>query len=296
MREQWIIGVDGSFGSRSALEWALANAPAHDADVTVVHAHHQGAAARVLSAVHVGRDSESGTTSNALHELDASIADLVGDRTIERRVISGHPGRALLDAAADATLVVVGRHGIGSAWQHGLGSVSRHCVIHATVPTVVVPTDWEHGPTTDIVVGFDGSANASAAVRWALDFATAGTTVRALIAIEIAPWLRSDLIEERFADELRVEQLRLHDMLDEADPQRRAHREVAIRGARPALARAAESADLVVVGTHGSGRLAATVLGSVSTWMLDASTRPTVVVPSEEQSNERRRHARRIRG
>ena len=296
MRDQWIVGVDGSFGSRSALEWALANAQARDADVTVVHAHHQGAAARVLSAVHIGRDAESGTTGNALHELDASIADLVGDRAIERRVISGHPGRALLDAASDATLVVVGRHGVGSAWQHGLGSVSRHCVIHATVPTVVVPTDWERGPTNDIVVGFDGSTNSSAAVAWALDFATPTTTVRALIAIEIAPWLRSDIIEERFADELRAEQLRLHDLLDRADPERRAHREVAIRGARPALARAAESADLVVVGTHGSGRLTTTVLGSVSTWMLDASTRPTIVVPAGDHPNERRRHARRISG
>ena len=277
--QQWIVGVDGSFGSRSALEWALVNAPAHDADVTVLHAHHQGAAARVLSAVHVGRESESGTTGTALHELDASIADLVGDRAIERRVISGHPGRALLNAAAEAALVVVGRHGVGSAWQYGLGSVSRHCVIHAAVPTVVVPTDWDHRRTNDIVVGFDGSANAASAVRWALAFALGRATVRVLIAIEIAPWLRSDLIEERFADELRDEQRRLHGLLDDVDPAGLARRETAIRGARPALGRAAESADLVVVGAHGSGRLATAVLGSVSTWMLDASTRPTVVVP-----------------
>jgi len=283
MTKRWIVGVDGSFGSRSALEWALGHATAHGADVTVVHAHHQGAAARVLSAVHIGRDSESGTTGTALHELDASIADIVGDRPIERRVISGHPGRALLDAAADASLVVVGRHGAGSAWQHGLGSVSRHCVIRAAVPTVVVPTDWDHRPTNDIVVGFDGSANAAAALRWALDFAAVtDVVVRVLVAIEIAPWLRSDLIEERFADELREERLRLDRLLDEVDPRGIARRETAIRGARPALARAAETADLVVVGAHGSGRLATTVLGSVSTWMLDASTRPTVVVPRNE--------------
>ena len=279
MTERWIVGVDGSFGSRSALEWALGNAAAHGADVTVVHAHHQGAAARVLSAVHAGRESDAGTTGSALHELDASIADIVGDRAIERRVISGHPGRALLNAADDGTLMVLGRHGAGGAWQHGLGSVSRHCVIHATVPTVVVPTDWVYRPIADIVVGFDGSANSAAAVRWAFEFAADRASVRVLIAIEIAPWLRSDLIEERFAEELRVERQRLNDLLDDIDPKGIARRETAIRGARPALARAAETADLVVVGAHGSGRLAATVLGSVSTWMLDASTRPTVVVP-----------------
>ncbi len=284
MTERWIIGVDGSFGSRSALEWALANATAHDAEVTVVHAHHQGAAARVLSAVHAGRDAESGTTGTALHELDAAIADIVGDRAIERRVISGHPGRALVNAASEATLVVVGRHGVGSAWQHGLGSVSRHCVIHAAVPTVVVPTDWAHGPTNDIVVGFDGSPNAAAALQWAFRFAGGSAKVRAVIAIEIAPWLRTDLIEERFADELRDEQLRLRDLIDGVDPNGDAEREVAIRGARPALARAAETADLVVLGAHGSGRLATAVLGSVSTWMLDASTKPTVIVPSSDRN------------
>ena len=170
-----------------------------------------------------------------MHELDAAIADIVGDRAIERRVISGHPGRALVNAASEATLVVVGRHGVGSAWQHGLGSVSRHCVIHAAVPTVVVPTDWAHGPTNDIVVGFDGSPNAAAALQWAFRFAGGSAKVRAVIAIEIAPWLRTDLIEERFADELRDEQLRLHDLIDGVDPNGDAEREVAIRGARPAL-------------------------------------------------------------
>ena len=283
MSEHWIVGVDGSFGSRSALDWALANAPLHDAEVTVLHAHQQGAAARVLSAVHAGREAESGTTGTALHELDASIADLVGDRPIERRVISGHAGRALLEAAATATLLVVGRHGAGSAWQHGLGSVSRHCVLHAAVPTVVVPTDWDHRMTEHIVVGYDGSDNAGAAVRWAIGFANGHADVRALLAIEIAPWLRSDIIEERLADELREERSRVVERLDRIDPDGIARREVVVRGARPALARAAETADLVVVGAHGSGRIASAVLGSVSTWMLDASTHPTVVVPAIEQ-------------
>lgn len=283
MSEHWIVGVDGSFGSRSALEWALANAPLHDAEITVLHAHHQGAAARVLSAVHAGRDAESGTTGTALHELDAAIADLVGDRAIERRVIRGHAGRALLEAAGSATLLIVGRHGAGSAWQHGLGSVSRHCVLHATTPTVVVPTDWDHRMTDDIVVGFDGSQNAAAALRWAIAFANGHAEVRALVAIEIAPWLRSDIIEERLADELREERSRLIGLLDQVEPDGAARREVVVRGARPALARAAETADLIVVGAHGSGRFSSAVLGSVSTWMLDASTRPTVVVPASER-------------
>lgn len=283
MSDRWIVGVDGSFGSRSALEWALEHSAARDAEVTVVHAHHQGVASRVLSAVHAGRESDPGTTGTALHELDASIADIVGDRNIERRVISGAPARALLSAASDATLVVVGRHGTGGAWQQALGSVSRHCVMHSQIPTVVVPTDWEHRATKNVVVGFDGSQNSTAALRWAVEFAGPGAVVRALVAIEIAPWLSSDIIEERLAEELRTEELRLRNLLDEADPGGLVRREFVVRGARPALARAAETADLVVLGAHGAGGIASTVLGSVSTWMLDASAQPTVVVPTPER-------------
>lgn len=283
MGERWIVGVDGSFGSRSSLAWALLHSSTRDAEITVVHAHHQGAAARVLSAVHAGRELDPGATGSALHELDASIADIVGDRAIERRVISGPPGRALLNAASDATLVIVGRHGAGGSWQQALGSVSRHCVIHSSVPTVVVPTDWVQRPTKEIVVGFDGSENSAAALRWAVDFADSDAVVRALVAIEIAPWLQSDVVQEHLGEELRVEETRLRGLLDQADPSGLIEREVVVRGARPALARAAETADLVVLGARGTGRFTSKLLGSVSTWMLDASAQPIIVVPTPER-------------
>jgi nucleotide-binding universal stress UspA family protein len=63
-------------------------------------------------------------------------------------VISAHhPARALLDAAAWARLLVVGRRGRGGFRGMLLGSVSQQCVRHATAPVMVVPPDA--GPPDD---------------------------------------------------------------------------------------------------------------------------------------------------
>lgn len=51
------------------------------------------------------------------------------------------PAKGLLDAAESATLLVVGRRGRGGFTGMLLGSVSQHCVRHATSPIMVVPPD-----------------------------------------------------------------------------------------------------------------------------------------------------------
>jgi nucleotide-binding universal stress UspA family protein len=55
------------------------------------------------------------------------------------RVMRGHPTQTLLDAAADADLLVVGSRGHSTFAGLLLGSVSQHCVQHAPCPVVVVP-------------------------------------------------------------------------------------------------------------------------------------------------------------
>ena len=50
----------------------------------------------------------------------------------------GQPAPVLLDAANDADLLVVGSHGHGRFSGMLKGSVSTHCVEHASCPVVVV--------------------------------------------------------------------------------------------------------------------------------------------------------------
>lgn len=280
MSTRWVFGTDGSVESRAALSWALDHAPGHDARLAVVHAHHEPLAGRVAARLRGDAAADGVSATQVLRELDPAMAEQIGDgSTIEHRIVAGHPGQALVGIAGDADLLIVGHRGAGRSWRHGLGSVSRFCVSHSPVPTVVVPADWDRRPTRRVVAGFDGSDNATSALHWTLDFADPDIEITAVIALEVAPWLSAEIIEVHLEQELQAEEHRLRALIDAADPTGRAKRHVVVRGARPALARAAETTDLMVLGAHGSGRLATSLMGSVSSWMLDAAACPIAVIP-----------------
>jgi nucleotide-binding universal stress UspA family protein len=71
--------------------------------------------------------------------------------------------------------------------------------------------------------------------------------------------------------------------MDEVDSDHRAVHAFVIADARVALLEASQDADLLVLGARGRGRLAAMLLGSTTTWMLNGATRATVVVPSPDR-------------
>ena len=270
--ERWIIGMDGSDGSRTALRWAVQQSTGRPVRLESVRAQPQSAGNRFLDRI-----------KGAWRKPGAEpVAAPTTDRGVTARIVDGPAGRVLVDAASGASLLVVGRHGAGGGWRNALGSVSRYCVTHASSPTVVVPPDWSGSQLRRIVVGFDGSANACAALHWALRFADDGTDVRALVALEVAPWLQEDVVHARLGEELATERDRLLGLLATADPAGRAAVDVRVRGAKVALADAAGDADLVAVGARGAGRVRG--LGSVSTWLLDDAPCPVVVVPEPAAS------------
>jgi nucleotide-binding universal stress UspA family protein len=205
---------------------------------------------------------------------DSSLVDPV-------RVFEGHPAHVLESCAGPETALVVGRRGIGELKHRVVGSVSRYLATHAAGPVVVVPEGWTPRPTKSIVVGFDGSEYSQAALSWALDIAPPDAEVRALIAIDVIPWLRPELVVERHPDEVAAAHHRIHAAADAVDPpDSRASREFVVDGPRGAFTRALTSADLVVVGPRGIGGLARMLLGSVTTWLLHESPCPVAVVPS----------------
>ena len=291
--QRWIVGIDGSGPAVDALRWAVdqarqvADSAACDVVVEATAAFHVPAVMSLFAAKRGFGVDQIGLEATAGHDADEAIATVLADVAADApgmsrvhtrsSVIEGQAAEVLVDAAEDATLLVVGRRGEGGLRHHVLGSVSRYCATHAATPVVVVPTDWTVRETRSIVVGFDGSDHAAAALRWALDVVPDGATIRAVAAIELAPWLDQDLTVSRYPDDVREHEAAMTEAFDRIDPQHRAERDIVFHAPRQALAEASETADLVVVGTRGRGRITAGLLGSVSTDLLHTAACPVVV-------------------
>jgi nucleotide-binding universal stress UspA family protein len=280
MTDRWIVGVDGSDASVDALGFALHHALTRDVAITAVTAFHVPKVMALFTAKRGFGVDELGLSATAGHELDVIIDKLAVADRVTPMVVEGQAAHVLVDAAADAELLIMGQQGEGDLRQHRLGSVSRYCATHATSPVVVVPSGWDERPTTGrIVVGFDGSDNAAAALEWALGFATDDVTVRVVVAMDVAPWLDPVTTRERFGDEIAEQEQAMISAIDAVDAGGVAERVFVLDTPRAALREEGRSADLVVVGARGRGLIAAELLGSVSTSVVQDTVVPVVVVP-----------------
>ena len=273
------MGVDGSHGSRHALEWTVAQAVGRDVSVDAVSAWNVPLTGAEIGMVGVLTDWGEVRTSVS-ERLDAVLSEIERDGVDVRPVVvQGGAVAALLDESASAQLVVLGSRGLNAMKRLTLGSVSRHLTTHARVPTVVVPGDAPTDAVHRIIVGVDGSANSAAAFRWALAFAGTAALVEAVSAIAVSPWLDPDTARARFGDEIEREEREITALLDEADPDHRATRRFEVHDARVVIAEAADGADLVVIGSSGRSRIGEMLLGSTASWLVQHATRATVVVP-----------------
>ncbi|GAB3844093.1 universal stress protein [Dactylosporangium cerinum] len=142
-----VVGVDGSTHSKTALRWAIAQARLAGATVEAVSAWHDpalvGYAFSGIPVMYEG-DSIATITEKVLAE---TVADVAGqqDQPVEVRtcVVQGHPAQVLLEAATGADMLVLGSRGHGAFAGMLLGSVSQHCVQHASCPVLVVPQHSE---------------------------------------------------------------------------------------------------------------------------------------------------------
>ncbi|MGH3067117.1 MAG: universal stress protein [Streptosporangiaceae bacterium] len=138
-----VVGIDGSDNAHRALDWALKEAAAHHAPLTVVTVHEVAASAWTGNPIVLPPDQdELEKIRRRVEEIVAQAVTQAGQPeppSITVRAVTGLAGRVLIEASRDADLLVVGSRGGGGFARTLLGSVSQQVVQHAESPVVVVP-------------------------------------------------------------------------------------------------------------------------------------------------------------
>src|SRR4051812_5685465 len=137
-----VVGTDGSDSSRAALCWAAEQARRTGATLRAVYAWD----VPPVSGLALGfvPEPDPDVTATAGREVTKNVTEMLTaagytDVEFEVRVVQGHAAQAILDEAQDASVIVVGRRGVGGFAAAVMGSVSRYVSAHAHIPVVVIP-------------------------------------------------------------------------------------------------------------------------------------------------------------
>ncbi|MER7547914.1 universal stress protein [Actinomadura sp.] len=267
-----VAGYDGSEQSAAAVRWAAEEARLRGVPLTVVHAWemYAGVGWGAIPVADLRAVAEEVAAEGAEHarEVTGDVHAVLG---------RGGPATALIEAARDAELVVVGSRGRGGFTELVLGSTGVELAAHAPSPVTVVREPRAEGP---VVVGVDGSA----ASLEALGLAFTEARLRGAELSAITAWppdAEPGPVPLVDADGLReFAEGRLAGLVE---PWREKYPDVAVRTEvitgppRQVLLTAAKDARLLVVGSRGLGGFRGLLLGSVSNALLHHAACPVAV-------------------
>lgn len=273
-----VVGVDGSPASKTALAWA-----AHWAELA-------GRPVRLLTAEHLRAPSpliEDQVREDVKAKLRAeavAVSEAHPGLVVSADVAWISPAEALVEASRAAAAVVLGNRGVGG-W-HGLtlGSVSATVSSHAHCGVVVVPERFDQAASQgEVVLGVDGSPEALEAAEFAFEQAALLATSVCAVHVRTTQHVLGvpvDVLSERgplpSPEELELLRSALQSVRTAWPDVDVRERFVAGNPARE-LAKAAEGAAMVVVGSRGLGGFRGLLLGSTSRDLLQAMPCPVAV-------------------
>lgn len=134
-----VVGTDGSECAAEALRWAYEEARLAGASLVVLHSWQYPYGDPVSGEEDVRRRMQADASAQ-LADAVAPVAERAEEDgvTLSTRLVEDLPAKAIIAAAADADLVVVGSRGRGGFTSLLLGSVSRSVVQHAPCPVAVI--------------------------------------------------------------------------------------------------------------------------------------------------------------
>lgn len=284
-----VVGIDGSEGSKRALEWACAETR-RDPSVTITAVAAWLSSIPVSSPWFAGYDLPVDLTESTADMLKATVDAVVHDRytgvAVRQRVVCGSAAATLIAEGATADLLVVGTRGLGGFKGLLLGSISHQVVTHAPCPVVVVPPPTVRHPDETmnvIVVGVDGSKNSNAALRWAAKRAqTTGQQIHAVYGWQYPPIMYATAgtgvsFEDQYDHDARE---LVQGFISAADLPADVTVVPVVRHGSPAdaLIEDANRADLLVVGARGNEGFTGLLLGSVANAVAHRTPCPLAVI------------------
>jgi nucleotide-binding universal stress UspA family protein len=136
-----LVGMDGSENSQRALEWAAREAAFRKTSLTVLAVHQ--AVHGWTGTLRFGDDEAQvqKIAEAAKAETDKVLAGLGDSRpeSVTVRAVHGYPAEELINAGADADMIVLGTSGVGGWSAQLIGSVATKVVHHSTAPVLIVP-------------------------------------------------------------------------------------------------------------------------------------------------------------
>lgn len=288
-----IVGVDGSPSADAAVKGAAHDAALRGATLTIVHAASPAIGTWLATPV-------SFDVLNMQREAGRDILDRAVKLSTETagpalqvvaQELSLAPAMALVRMSHEAAMVVVGNSGTGRIARVVLGSVSMPVLHHARCPVAVVrETEPElaatggvlQTSTAPVLLGADGSPASELAAEVALEEASR----RGVGLVVVHAWWSPGHLEIPESDwksilpEVEIEFDERFDQWRQRYPAVDVRRVIVRDSPAQEIARRSHDAQLVVVGSRGHGRVVGTMLGSVSTAVVQAVRTPVIVVRS----------------
>jgi nucleotide-binding universal stress UspA family protein len=286
-----LVGVDDSAAALGAVRWAARDAALRNVPLTLVHVVDAPLPEWFEVATLAGfRQSPEQPARDVIESAIKVAGESTGECgpvQIDSKVFHSAAIPTLVGISAEVQMVVVGYRGRGGVSPRSfLGSVSSALVYHAHCPVAVIHDDEAmigNVARAPVLVGIDGSPASEAATAIAFEEAyRRGVGLVALHAwadprisgskrlLQDAKWdARLSEEEETLAERLagwheRYPDVGIRRRIEIGDPGRW-------------LIEASERAQLVVVGSHGCGRLRGVLLGSVGAAVVNRAKIPVIV-------------------
>lgn len=287
-----IVGVDGAPECELAVRWGAREATSLRVSLTLLNAHSYPAMYGAAGAYAFPVESDP--------VLDRAGAQAIVDEAVQRQrvahpdgpettglVVENSRAGGLLEASAEASVVVVGSRQLGVIGAALLGSTGAAVAARASCPVVVVRgTGGDPAAGAPVVVGIDVSDLSEPTLGYAFDHASRyGTPLRAILSWypghhRLTRWTDAD------AESFRTRGLiMLAEALagwQEKYPDVHVERELSYLHPVDALITGSIDAHLLVVGAQGRHARVGSLLGSVSQGVLHHATCPVAVVHPQD--------------